>query len=36
MSGLHEEHNRQESHTDVVFHQFSEVMCNHNYLHFYK
>ena len=32
MSGLHEEHNRQESHTDVVFHQFR----NHNYLHFYK
>ncbi len=22
MSGLHEEHNHQESHTDVVFHQF--------------
>ncbi len=35
MSDLHEEHNRQESHTAWYFIS-SEVMSNHNYLHFYK
>lgn len=35
MSDLHEEHNRQ-GHTLTWYFISSEVMSNHNYLHFYK